>query len=285
MCFHYIIQKADLVTSPVPVNHGIHGLESTDPTSVNTMIFIQSYDPRPVPVDMLFQAMTVYDWSLWSIIFGLLIVVSIVWHKIKSNYSTRRRTRRMREKFKKTRVKRLRKAMANVFLTIIDESNFEARNFKEIALLGLLMISVFIITRVALNLIGTQMIRADIQFYTELADLDGSSPDDVAITWLANGYALQYFQNPSNQVANRILKSRENLNSIQDVETVLENSVDNRRMMLIEDDMLIEHLVPLFCKMIKYPLKVTHVQQLQTPFGVTFNSRLNDTVKRLIRES
>ena len=69
--------------------------------------------------------------------------------------------------------------MAKVSLTFVDEPDFDITTYKEMALLSAYLLGVFALTRVAFNLIGTEMIRADIKFYTTLDDLDGSSPDDT----------------------------------------------------------------------------------------------------------
>ena len=267
--------------SPVPIEDDIESLEFTNPISVSTTMFIQSYDPRPSPVDTLLQAMLVYDWSLWLIIFLLLIIVSLVYHKIRSLAMNEN----LRRKKRSGRVKKLFKTMAKVFLTLIDRPSFESRNIHDLTLLATLLITMLIITRISLNLIGTQMVRSDLKFYTKLSDLDQSSPDDISIYWLSNGYALQYFQNPHHVVANRIFKSREHLDCIKGAGLGMLDTKTSEKSLYIEEDIFYKHLIPVFCRGLNLPLKVTYVKELETQFAVAFNERLNATVKAVIRKS
>ena len=242
-------------------------------------MFIQSFDPRPSPVDMLLQAVRVYDWSLWLIILTLTFMVTILLYNINF-ITTRRKSCRI-----VTNCIKLMKTMVKVLLCFVDEPDFDSKTLKELVLLSVTLIGFFIITRVALNLIATEMIRADIMFYTSLADLDGSSPDDIHIIWLANGYAVKHFQNSKNEVATRILESRGNERSILGLSSWREAMANDPKLLAIEEDVVLKYLVPAVCGIVKFPLKVTYVQELQTPFAVTFNHLLNESVKDLIRDS
>ena len=128
------------------------------------------------------------------------------------------------------------------------------------------------------------MIRSDIKFYTTLDELDGSSSDDISIYWIKNGHALQHFKDPRHETAYRILKSREKSNPIKDFFTdFFEGANGNDKLICIEDDILMKNLVPALCKLIKFTLRITYVSE--TPFAVAFNSRLNESVKTVIRKT
>jgi len=194
-------QEADIVAIPHFKFKSINGVEMTQILSSKPP-YIYQWLPelKTRYLDCSYQIFLSYNKWIWVLINLSLILIAtlIFYHRI--NFG-RDKVRSVREK-----AKQFFATLFHVYLTIIDRTSFENLDFKLFPLVCVLLFSMFTLSRLAQDYIGTNLVSQNHIIYEHFEQLLNADTNDIELIVDPRSPSMNFFKDEDTKLIPDIYK-------------------------------------------------------------------------------